>query len=142
MTDQQTNSDARRERYAAAIQREATGGITLNAILPEVYVAADAAMAVADEDIAEALRISDAATNAMLDERRSENERLRAELEQQKKLRAIAEERHLTASERADEALSAVARVRAVLELKEQLDDPVSRYVAAELRTALEEEDA
>lgn len=40
----------RRERYAAAIQEKATGGIALNSILPEVYDAADAAMAVADEE--------------------------------------------------------------------------------------------
>lgn len=41
---------------------------------------ADAVMAVADEEITEALRVSDAATSAMLEERRNENQRLRAEM--------------------------------------------------------------
>ncbi|MFD7661303.1 hypothetical protein [Streptomyces sp. NPDC059788] len=44
------------------------------------YRNADAAMAIADEQTMEALRISDAATNAMLNDLRSENARVRAAL--------------------------------------------------------------
>lgn len=44
------SEDSRRERYAAAIQRAVTGGHSLTSILPEVYEATDAAMAVADTE--------------------------------------------------------------------------------------------
>lgn len=44
-------SDERRERFAAAIQRRVVPEYTLAIILPEVYEAADAAMAVADDEL-------------------------------------------------------------------------------------------
>lgn len=67
--------DDRRERYATAIEREANLGPTA------LYLAREAAMAVADEEITETLRISDAATNAMRDADRAENARLRDTIE-------------------------------------------------------------
>lgn len=115
MTDQQTTNNARRERYAAALSPM------------EHFIAADGypsmAMRTADELAGAAMAVADEEQRAMLPTARNaleamkrENERLRADLEQQKKLRAIAEERHLTASERADEALAAVVRIREYVE--------------------------
>ena len=63
-------TDERRERYEAAMN-----GNYFTADLEP----ADAAMAVADEEITEALRISDAATNAIIAARDTEITRLRAE---------------------------------------------------------------
>ncbi|MFD4814900.1 hypothetical protein, partial [Streptomyces sp. NPDC058418] len=82
--------DVRRARYAQEIH--AAGPLAVNG--PETI--ADAVMAVADEEIAEALRVSDAATSAMLEERRNENQRLRVEM---KKDAAITKE----VMDRADE---------------------------------------
>ncbi|MEU7243395.1 hypothetical protein [Streptomyces sparsogenes] len=75
----QGQDSARRERYAAAIQRKVIGEIRLTSILPEVYDAADAAMAVADE---EHERIREAAEfhQRRYVEAQEENARLRAEL--------------------------------------------------------------
>lgn len=83
-------TDDRRERYAAAIQQKATGGIALNEILPEVYEAADAAMTVADTE--QGCGCESHTSNQecegpillVLAGLRDENARLRAELEQQR----------------------------------------------------------
>ncbi|MFD9205949.1 hypothetical protein ACFVZM_06675 [Streptomyces sioyaensis] len=102
-------SDERRERYAAAIQRAATGGYELSSILPEVYDATDAAMAVADEEL-------DGAHRALAEERdvavrvEAENVRLRAELAATVKAKQENDERFQL---RPVEAEDAIERVRA-----------------------------
>lgn len=58
-------SDERRERYAAAIQRAVTDGIELNHTLPEVLVAADAAMSVADAELERASTTADSLARAL-----------------------------------------------------------------------------
>ncbi|KOT49939.1 MULTISPECIES: hypothetical protein [Streptomyces] len=80
MTDRQNSSaDERRERYANAIgdfmARECT-------ICGSEYAAADAVMAIAEEEITEALRISDAVADEEQEELRDAISRVRALAEQ------------------------------------------------------------
>ncbi|KOT57070.1 MULTISPECIES: hypothetical protein [Streptomyces] len=78
--------DSLRDRYARAMA-EAAGsrafhnqGSAWDHVRSAWYGNADAAMAIADDQTVEALRISDAATNVMLNDLRSENTKMRTAL--------------------------------------------------------------
>lgn len=118
-------SSDRLKRYVAAVDH----------VL--ISVAAKAAMAVADAEIQLHVEATKYWFDAA-DERRDENARLRAELVESRRRSMDSGKEVTRLHAELREANATIERVRAVLDLRERLDDPVSRYIAAELRAALE----